>query len=143
VEKEWQAIDHQSESAETALKVLQSKLATADQGLHTLKLRYNYRRRFSLLEEQLARQEVVLTEDNLQTTVQPQARQIQQQIQTLETKEKLTPHNQNILKIYRRNLELCQQMLAGKRPYAPLTLLSELTDLEQTLTDIDRQLAQS
>jgi hypothetical protein len=141
LEKEWNGLDVKSEAAEEALKAIQSSVSVARSDLNILILRCNHRRRHSLLEEQLASQQLALTQKQLQTTLQPQVSQIQGQIQSLQDKEKLSSHDQNMLKIHQRNLELCQQILAGKRLYAPLTLLSELSDLEQTLTEIDIKLA--
>lgn len=140
LEKEWNGLNVKSETVEEALKAIQSSISVVLSDLNTLILRRNYRRRHNLLEEKLASQQLALTQEQLQTTLQPQMSQIQVQIQSLQDKEKLSPHDQNMLKIYQRNLELCQQILAGKQLYAPLTLLNELSELEQTLTEIDIEL---
>ncbi len=141
LEKEWNTLDVHSVSAEDALKAIQSNLSVVKSNLYTLILRRSHRRRFGLLNEKLASQQLALPEEQLQTTLQPQISQIQAQIQSLQNKENLPQQDQNMLKIYQRNLELCQQILSGERLYAPLTLLSELSDLEQTLTEIDIELA--
>jgi hypothetical protein len=76
LEKEWNVLNIQSEFTEETLKDLQSNLSLAKSNLNTLILRRNYRRRFSLLEEKLASQQLALTEEQLQTTLQSQLRQI-------------------------------------------------------------------
>jgi hypothetical protein len=93
------------------------------------------------LKEQLAMQPSTLPIDALQAILQPQISHEQEKLQALEAKEKLDPHEQRLLVIHRRNLELYQQMLAGERPYAPLHLLSKVTYTEQALEEIDADLA--
>jgi hypothetical protein len=105
-----------------------------------LKLRRNHRRRYTLLQENLARQQQVLSQDQLQAMIQPHVGQLEAQIQAMEAKGQLAENEQKLLGIHRRNLALYRQMLAGERIYAPLPLLGELMDLEQTFKEIDDEL---
>lgn len=143
LEKEWLSLEVEAAATEVNLKTLQAKIAAVKVTLHPLVLRQNYRRRFSLLEEKLASQPLALSEEQLRTTLSTQIDKLQEHIEALELKAVLTAQDQKLLAGYRRSLKLCHQMLARERPYAPITLLSELMDLEQTFKDLDSQINQS
>jgi len=140
LETAWQRLADQPEPGQADVDGLNKKISGAQAELHRLKLRRNYRRRYTLLQENLARQQMALTPDQLQPMIQPHVGQLEAQIQTMEAKGQLAENEQKLLGIHRRNLVLYRQMLAGERPYAPLPLLSELMDLEQTLNEIDDEL---
>lgn len=124
-----------------ALQALIARISDTEKNLRILKLRGVHRRNLNMLEKQLAMRQSALTMDELQVTLQPQISREQEVVRSLEAKEKLDPHEQELPGIHRCNLELYQQMLAGKRPYAPLHLLNQVISEEQALADIDADLA--
>lgn len=141
LEKEWDVLSAQPEPSEKALQALIAKISHTRKSLSILAQRGVHRRNLNRLEEQLAIQSSALPRDALQVTLQPQMSREQEEVQSLEAKEKLGRHEQKLLVIHRRNLELYQQMSAGERPYAPLYLLNQVIYTEQALEEIDADLA--
>jgi DNA polymerase sigma len=141
LEEEWEVLSTQPEPSEKALQALIAKISHTRKSLSILVQRGIHRRNLNRLKEQLAMRQSALTRDELQVTLQPQISREQEEVQSLEAKEKLDSHEQEVLAIHRRNLELYQQMLAGERPYAPMYLLNQVIYEEQALGKIDADLA--
>lgn len=141
LEEEWNVLSTQPEPSRKALQALIARISDTQGSLSILVQRGVHRRNLNRLEEQLAMQSSALPMDALQAILQPQISREQEQVRSLEAKEKLASHEQKLLAIHRRNLELYQQMLAGERPYAPLVLLNQLIHEEQALKEIDADLA--
>ncbi len=141
LEGEYNVLSTQPELSEEALQDLKVRISRPLVSLSILKQRGVHRRNLELLEKRLEMQQVSLPADALQATLQPRISHEQEQVQSLEAKEKLDRHEQKLLAAHRRNLELYQQMLAGERPYAPLPVLNQIISIEQTLEKIDADLA--
>jgi hypothetical protein len=141
VETEWKVLEPQPEPEEESLRSLLAAIPEASIGLQLLQLRHNHRRNFNLLQEHLVSQQIVLTQEQLETTLRPHVDLEQAQIEALAAKERLDEHEQTMLKIHRRNVEHYRQMLAGERPYAPLNLLNQMDGVEESLKKIDTELS--
>lgn len=141
LEDEWDMLGPQPEPSEKALQALIAKISHTQKSLSILVERRIRRRNTNRLEEQLAMQPSALSLDALQAILQPPISHEQEKVQFLEAKGKLDPHEQKLLAVHRRNLELYRQMLAGERPYAPLYLLNQAIAEEQALEEIDADLA--
>jgi hypothetical protein len=140
LEEEWDMLSTQPEPSKKALQALIAKISHTKE-LSILAERRIYRSNLNRLEEQLAMQPSALPIDALQAILQPQISYEQEKLRSLEAKGKLDPHEQKLLAVHRRNLELYQQMLAGERPYAPMHLLNQIIHEEQALKEIDADLA--
>jgi hypothetical protein len=139
-EKEWQRLNSQPEPPQEALRALHLQLSATERSLFILVKRGLVRRRLNIVAAQLAQQQSALPQETLQSLIQPHLAQEQEKVQALEKEAPLDSAQQKLLAIYRGNVELYQQMLAGERPYAPLYLLNEVSAQERELKDIDHQL---
>ncbi len=101
--------------------------------LSLLRQRKIYRNNLQVLQAQIAAQQLaVLTgemKDQLQMNMAEQEKQI------------AAASSLAVQSIYQRNLELYREMLEGKRPYVPLKLLNEVSQVEQELNKLDTDLA--
>ncbi len=140
--KEWNTLNAQSEPPAIAIKELTYGILNTEHKLSILRERLAYRRNLNLLEQQLAMQQMALPKDKLQEILSPAINEATEKIHSLKAKSRLNAHEQKILEIYQHNLELHEQILAGERLYAPLSLLNNITSQEKNLKRIDTRLVQ-
>lgn len=100
--------------------------------LSVLRQRKIYRNNLQLLQAQLATQQLTVLTEELKDQLHLNVAEQQQQIELAA--------NPELQGIYQQNLSLYQEMLAGKRPYAPLKLLNEINHNEQQLAKLDAEL---
>lgn len=137
---EWNSWSRQAAFSEKNLQALLTKLTNTRQSISILVQRWMHVRNLELLQEQLAQQQTALTLEVRHQTLASILHEQQEQISLLEQKVELSSHEQKLLGIYRHNFELCEQMLAGERAYAPLYILNQIEVEEQSVREIDAQL---
>lgn len=97
--------------------------------LSVLRQRKIYRNNLQLLQAQLAAQQLTVLTGELKDQLHLNMAEQQKQIELAA--------NSELQGIYQQNLTLYQEMLEGKRPYAPLKLLNEISHNEQQLVQLD------
>ena len=139
-DEEWANLDQQQSVSEDTLQTFIRRIFTERQNLSILVQRGIHRRNLGILEKQLALQQSALTKDALETTLRPQMDFELEKIAALEEKKRLDANDQERLAIHRNNLKIYQAMLAGQRPFAPLSLINQTASQEQAIQNIDKQL---
>ena len=137
-EEEWSTL-RQQPTTEEGLRTFANRIAVEQEKLSILLERGNYRKNLGVLQELLA-QHAPLPQPTLQIVLIPQIDFEIENINALETKNRLEPEDQEHLAMHRHNLRILQEMLSGQRPYAPLYLVNSVTVEEQRIQEIDNRL---
>jgi hypothetical protein len=140
-EEEWNNLRQSQSASKEMLQAFIKRIAIERENLSILVQRAIYRRNLGILENQLALRQSALTKAELETTLRPQMDFELGQITALEERQRLDANEQERLTIHRNNLNIYQEMLSGQRPYAPLSLVNQVTSQQQAIQDIDNRLA--